>query len=270
MIHFQVSGTGENWLVFVHGLSCDLTDWREQLCVFAQHYRCLSVDLRGHGASSSICGPLDIETHAADVVQLLVALNIGNAVLVGHSMGTRVIASACVQAPERVGGLLFVDGSVQGSGDPLLAGGRVSTLLANDAEVPGFAESMFSMMFTGHSDAQTKNNIMQRAAGMPTDRFREQLRLMMMWDAGRYATVMSQIRVPISILQSTRVDADRQRRTLAAGDTTTDYLEQLKQLVPQATIQIVADCGHFTQLDAVDDTNAALEKLAVQVFAAVE
>ena len=109
MIQYQSSGSGENWLVFVHGLTCDHSDWSQQISDFEANYKCLAVDLRGHGGSASMSGPLDIETHASDVVQLLCSLDIENAVLIGHSMGTRVIASACIQAPVRVGGLLFVD-----------------------------------------------------------------------------------------------------------------------------------------------------------------
>jgi len=265
MIHYQISGVGDNWLVFVHGLTCDKSDWRQQLNAFEDHYRCLAVDLRGHGASSAMHGPLDIETHGSDVVQLICSLDIAGAVLVGHSMGTRVIASACVQAPERVGGLVFVDGSVQGKGDPWSAGETMSKTLANDADVPAFVQNLFSMMFTDGSDPDLKNNILYRASQMPVERFREQLRLMMMWDAGRFATVMSQIRVPLFIIQSTSVGADRVRHTIAEGGTT-QYLKTLQQLAPHATQMVVPDCGHFTQLDAVIETNSAISEVAQQVF----
>ena len=112
MIHYQVSGTGDQWLVFVHGLTCDGSDWSYQLRDFENEYQCLTVDLRGHGKSHGYGGPLDLETHASDVNRVLRSLNISNAVLIGHSMGTRVIASAAIQSPDSAGGLVFVDGSI--------------------------------------------------------------------------------------------------------------------------------------------------------------
>ena len=265
MIHYQTSGAGDNWLVFVHGLTCAMSDWCAQTDAFEDSYRCLAVDLRGHGESSAMGGPLDIETHGSDVVQLLGSLEIEKAVMVGHSMGTRVIAAACVQAPERVGGLVFVDGSLQGRGDPWLAGETMSKTLANDAEVPGFVQNLFSMMFTEHSDPALRKDILHRASQMPVERLREQLRLMMMWDAGRFATVMSQIKVPLCVVQSTTVNADRKRHSLAAGDST-GYLKTMTRLAPHATQQVIPDCGHFTQLEAVEDTNSAIAAIAQQVF----
>jgi len=265
MIHYQESGTGESWLVFVHGLTCDKSDWHRQINIFQDKYRCLTVDLRGHGASSTMGGHQDIETHASDIVQLLCSLHIDTAILVGHSMGTRVIASVCVQAPERVGGLVFVDGSVQGVGDPWLAGESISETLANDDEVPSFVHNLFSMMFTDHSDQHLKKAILHRATQMPSARFREQLRLMMMWDAGRFATVMSQIKVPLSLIQSTWLSTDRKRHSIAAGETT-DYLKTMKRLVPHSTSRVVTDCGHFTQLDAIGETNSVISEMAQRVF----
>lgn len=264
MIHHQISGTGNSWLVFVHGLTCDHTDWREQVAEFEPHYRCLAVDLRGHGQSADMADTLDIETHASDVVQLLCEHNIESAVLIGHSMGTRVIASAAVQAPERVHGLVFVDGSKQANGDPLEAGQAIEEALANDADIPAFAENMFSMMFTEQSDAALKQSIIQRAGNMPAARLREQLRLMMMWDAGRFDAVMSQIKVPMALVQSTQVTKDKQRVSLEVGETT-EYLDRLRMLVKHTEVIVVPDCGHFTQFDAVQETNEAIRKIAEQV-----
>ena len=265
MIHHQITGAGNSWLVFVHGLTCDHTDWREQLREFEPRYRCMVVDLRGHGQSADMGGTLDIETHASDVVQLLCEHDIESAVLTGHSMGTRVIASAAVQAPERVHGLVFVDGSKQASGDSLEAGQAIEEALANDADIPAFAENLFSMMFTEKSDAVLKQIIIQRACNMPAARLRQQLRLMMMWDAGRFDTVMSQINVPMEIVQSTLVTEDKQRRSLEVGETT-EYLDRLRLLVKHAEVTIVPDCGHFTQYDAVQETNKAIRKTAERVF----
>lgn len=87
MIDYQICGSGHRWIVFVHGLSCDRSDWRKQLQALQDDYRCLAVDLRGHGKSAQLSGPLDIETHASDLNHVMRSLNITNAVLVGHSMG---------------------------------------------------------------------------------------------------------------------------------------------------------------------------------------
>ena len=265
MIHYQTIGSGTNWLVFVHGLTCDSTDWDHQIQALKDDFQCLTVDLRGHGKSRPHNGPLDIETHASDVNQILRSLNINGALLVGHSMGTRVVASAAIQAPECTSGLVFIDGSIQAQGEPLQAANDVAGAISRQASITAFTENMFSMMFTQESDPDLQNRIIQRAVSMDAEQLVDQLRTMMMWDAGRSAAVFSQLQIPLSILQSTTVGADKKRTSLKYGEVS-QYVEMVKQLVPHATSRIIPDCGHFTQFEAVEATNEVIRSCAAQVF----
>ena len=72
---------------------------------------------------------------------------------------------------------------------------------------------------------------------------------------------MSQITVPMEIVQSTLVTKDKQRLSLKVGETT-EYLDRLRMLAKHAKVTIVPDCGHFTQLDGVQETNEAISKIA--------
>lgn len=265
MIHYQTIGSGTNWLVFVHGLTCDSTDWDHQIQALKDDFQCLTVDLRGHGKSRPHNGPLDIETHASDVNQILRSLNINGALLVGHSMGTRVVASAAIQAPECTSGLVFIDGSIQAQGEPLQAANDVAGAISRQASITAFTENMFSMMFTPESDRAMQSRIVQRAVSMNPQRLVEQLRTMMMWDAGRAAAVFSQLEIPLSMLQSTAVGADKKRTSLKDGEVS-EYVEMVKQLAPHATSRIIEDCGHFTQLEAIQETNEFIRNCATQVF----
>jgi pimeloyl-ACP methyl ester carboxylesterase len=265
MIHHQISGTGSNWIVFVHGFTCDSSDWALQVNALEQNYRCLSVDLRGHGKSSAMPGPLDIETHAADVVHLLHTLGISNAVLVGHSMGTRVIAAASVQAPACVGGLVFIDGSIQGSGAPLEAAQDIVNAISAAPSPKEFISNMFSMMFTSQNNSVSKQRIIERATLVNPDQLIEQLRLMVMWDAGRAEPVLSQISTPLVLLQSTTVGADKQRIQLGPGIKSA-YIETILALAPHTNVHIIENCGHFIQLEAAEKTNNAIVDCATEVF----
>ncbi|MER5811907.1 alpha/beta hydrolase family protein [Streptomyces sp. NPDC002033] len=68
---------------------------------------------RRHLLSSSV----NLDTHIADVVNLLAEHEVTDAVLVGHSYGGMVITGAADRAPERVAGLVYVDALVPGDGD---------------------------------------------------------------------------------------------------------------------------------------------------------
>ena len=265
MIHYNVSGSGTDWLVFVHGLTCDGSDWKNQIATFESKFRCLTVDLRGHGQSVNMLGPYDTETLTADVVAVLRDLDIKRAVMIAHSMGTRVIAAAHIQAPEKVAGLVFVDGSQQGEGDPVLL--KQSTLERFSDPDAGRAilKNMFTAMFTERSNPTEQDSIIKRALDLPIEQIAELISNMRAWDAGRMRIAYQQIKIPIAVVQSTTVDSQQNRRCLNK-DEMTPYLSMLQEVMPQATITIVPNTGHFTQLDAATEVNNVISTIANQVY----
>lgn len=68
---------------------------------------------RSHPLNATV----NLETHIQDVVHLLAAEDIQDAVLVGHSYGGMVITAAADRVPERVDSLVYLDAMVPGDGD---------------------------------------------------------------------------------------------------------------------------------------------------------
>ncbi|MCB1743538.1 MAG: alpha/beta hydrolase [Gammaproteobacteria bacterium] len=267
MIFSTVFGERGDWLVFVHGLTCDHTDWQKQVEFFSDRYRCLCVDLRGHGRSSDLPGPYDPSTLGQDVAEVMRARDAQRAVLIGHSMGTRVVVEALHAAPDRVKGIVFVDGSKQGHGDPQAA----RDLILARIDSVGFENqmsTMFQAMFTERSDPIERAVIVARARATPERVGRELMSEMALYDAGKMESAYGRIAVPMLVLQSTTVNEARERRLLTAADSSTPYLDMIKRLVPAAHIELVQEVGHFTQLDAAQVTNRGITRLAEQAFAA--
>jgi non-heme chloroperoxidase len=84
-------------IVFHHGWPLSADDWDTQMLFFLQHgYRVIAHDRRGHGRSSQTPAGNDMDTYAADVAELTAALDLKNAVHIGHSTGggeaTRYVA----------------------------------------------------------------------------------------------------------------------------------------------------------------------------------
>ena len=104
-------GDGHPAIVFIHGFTCNLSHWREQLSGLSGGHRCIAVDLPGHGTSAE---PREatIEALAAAVNDALDALALNQVVLVGHSMGCRLVSETFSQSPARVRGVVYVDGSI--------------------------------------------------------------------------------------------------------------------------------------------------------------
>lgn len=84
-------------IVFHHGWPLSADDWDNQMMFFlGEGYRVIAHDCRGYGRSDQTDGGNDMDTYAADVAELVEALDLRNAIHVGHSTGggeaTRYVA----------------------------------------------------------------------------------------------------------------------------------------------------------------------------------
>ena len=100
-INYERHGDAGEPLVFVHGWTGDVTDWRHQIAEFAGEYRVLAMDLRGHGASDA---PRDRSTYtvlqfADDVEGLIAHAGFERYHLVGHSMGGATVQEIALRNP---------------------------------------------------------------------------------------------------------------------------------------------------------------------------
>jgi non-heme chloroperoxidase len=86
-IYYKDWGTGQP-LVFHHGWPLSSDDWNTQMIFFLnQGYRVIAHDRRGHGRSSQAATGHEMNTYAADVAALAEALDLKNAIHIGHSTG---------------------------------------------------------------------------------------------------------------------------------------------------------------------------------------
>ena len=91
-IFYKDWGTGQP-IVFSHGWPLSADDWDGQLLFFGERgYRVIAHDRRGHGRSSQTWDGNDMDTYADDLAALTEALDLKNAVHVGHSTGGGEVA----------------------------------------------------------------------------------------------------------------------------------------------------------------------------------
>ena len=86
-LYYNDWGTGQP-VVFSHGWPLSSEAFEDQMFFLASHgFRCIAHDRRGHGRSSQPWNGNDLDTYADDLAALVEALNLTNAVHVGHSTG---------------------------------------------------------------------------------------------------------------------------------------------------------------------------------------
>ena len=262
LIHHVVAGQGLPPVVFVHGFGCAHGDWDRQVAYFSPTHQTVAVDLRGHGASPGSVDLCSIERYGADVTEAMHALALRPAVLVGHSMGCRVVTEAALQAPDRTAGVVLLDGSQ-------FAGAMGPVLRKRFAEPDGYATmvtGMFTDMFTAKSDPHMAASVVARAQSLPRPVGEKMLLDMQRYDTGRLAQSLASLKVPVMAIQSTYSNDKRERRPLLAGQTTA-YLDMLRARIPLVQVEIVPDTGHFPQIDESERTNELIGRFIASITA---
>ena len=248
-MHFVRSGRGAPALVFVHGFACTHEDWRAQLEHFSRSHETVACDLRGHGATPGRPHECSIEHFGGDVAALVNNLELETCVLIGHSMGCRVVLEANRLIADKVAGIVLVDGSRLADRDPAAAEAAARAGIAK-AGYPAFAENLFRQMF--FTPSPTADAIVRRAVTQSAGFGPELWPRMARWDAESMDAAFDALRVPLLAIQTTTRDANLRRAPLKLGDTS-PWLEYVKS--KRARIEIIPDTGHFPQIEAPETVN---------------
>lgn len=111
-LHYEQRGSGPP-LVFIHGGWQDGRSWEPQIERFAENYRVITYDIRGHGRTGETeTAAYSIDLFADDLETLLARLDIEQPILVGLSVGGMIARSVLDRQPDSIRGAV-VGGPVQ-------------------------------------------------------------------------------------------------------------------------------------------------------------
>jgi pimeloyl-ACP methyl ester carboxylesterase len=165
-VHYKSLGGGDRALVFVHGWTCDMTFWRDQVDAFAGRTRVVLVDLPGHGQSDKPMVGYTQDLFARGVRAALTHAGVKRATLVGHSMGTPVIRQFYRLYPAETAALVIVDG---GLSDPLPdpAARKARVALLNGPAFAGEIDRSIEGMFTATTTPEIRTFVKTRMTKAP-------------------------------------------------------------------------------------------------------
>ncbi len=109
-LHVRVEGDPDApVVVLAHAISTGLVFWDLQVPVWAQHFRVVRYDVRGHGQSKAPQGSYGFDEMAQEVVGLLDHLKVSKAAFVGLSLGGMIGQALALKAPERLSALVLAE-----------------------------------------------------------------------------------------------------------------------------------------------------------------
>lgn len=148
-LNYQLEGPeGAPVLVLSNSLGTDLGMWDSQMAVFAEHFRVLRYDTRGHGRSLVTVGPYTIEQLGQDVLALLDALHCDRVSFCGLSMGGLIGQWLGINASDRLHKLVICNTAAKIATDEVW-NSRIETVLRDrEAAMAGLRYASIGRWFT--------------------------------------------------------------------------------------------------------------------------
>jgi len=126
---YRIAGSGPA-VVLIHGMLNSSSHWQSVAMNLAREHTVLVPDLIGHGDSAAPRGDYSLGAHAASIRDVMAAIGIDRASIVGHSLGGGVAMQFFYQFPQRVERLALISSGGLGR--------EVSPMLRT-AALPGFS-----------------------------------------------------------------------------------------------------------------------------------
>ncbi len=241
-------GTGAP-LLLLHGLFGSQSNWSSVAQALADSFTVYTVDLRNHGRSPHT----DVMAYgdmAHDVLHLMNGESLGVAAVLGHSMGGKVAMTLALQSPERVSALIAVDIA------PVAYAPRFVNLLEALQAVP-----LHTITHRAHADELL-------AVSISEPRLRGFLLQNLVFTGGAYRwrinlpAIMQQVDTIFGFPSFPAGTVFSRPTLLLRGAWSNFVLPEHEPAIfsyfPMATIQSIADAGHWLQAEQPETLLAAL------------
>lgn len=245
-LRYETWGVGETPVLFIHGLGSSAEDWFMQLAAFGPRYRCIAVDLRGHGLSDKPAGDYSVPLFATDVALLLTSIGAAPAHIVGLSLGGMVAQQLGIAHPHVVRSLVLVN-TLPGIWPPTPQMLRVGVQRLRRGSTGGMAEiaqRVALALFPAPDEAMLRQMAEQRLANNDLDAYRRATLAIARYRPG---SGLGRIACPVLIVAG---DSDR---VVPA-----EYQARLRAGIPQARFISVCGGGHACNVNDAHAVNRAV------------
>lgn len=241
-VHYQNYGKGDEAVVFIHGWTCNLNFWKANIPAFIGQTRVIAVDLPGHGQSEKPEIAYTMKLFAQSVEAVMRDAKVAKATLVGHSMGAPVLWQFYRNFPEKVRGLVIVDGGLKAMGTresmkPFLDPLRLPAYRAN-------AEKSVEYITQGMKDLTVRAEVKKAMLNTPQHVMVSAFEGML--DPTIWPTATDKIKVPTLALMAN------------SGNWNSEYEKYVRELAPGIEYQTWSGVSHFLMMDEPQKFNDAV------------
>lgn len=236
-IRYEIHGTGEPTLVFVHGWCCDRSYWEEQIPYFSESYKMVLVDLAGHGESGLNRNDWTMELFGEDVACVAKKIGSTKIILIGHSMAGQVILEAARWLPNVIG-IIFIDAFSDFTQPDL---GQFIGLMQKDFQ-NSVIQFIKTNLFLPSSDPKLVERIAKNIASRPPNIAIDAVTHY--WNFPHTRTRLKELQLPIRCINSFNNPVD---------------IEVGRSYAPSLEVKLMENVGHFVMLEDPQTFNHILD-----------
>jgi 3-oxoadipate enol-lactonase len=233
-------------VVLLHGLGSCGDDWLFQTPAFTRHYRVIAPDFRGHGHSTDSAKPITIQRLATDVVDLMAALDISAAHVVGLSLGGLVAQQLALDYPDKVDRLVLTNTFAHlwptNAREALILGRRAIVSLFLPMHIT--ARVVAVDLFPKPDQAELRTAIIERVGGNNMQSYRKFIRAIRSFDL---RPQLPHIHAPTLVITGERDNIVPRGCQL-----------QLVHSIPNVQWRVIQDSGHATPIDQAEAFNTTV------------
>lgn len=255
-MYYETEGSGSQTLLFVHGFLLNTQMFEAQVDRFKHQYRCVLVDLKGHGLSEAPGSGYDVASQSQDIVALMDYLELPPVHFIGHSMGGFIGLQLAMHHPDKIKSLTLLNSSADVDSSAVIRKNKLLIWIVRLFGISVIADKSLNMMFSP-SYMQNKELI--------DDQLKMRNRILTNSKTGIIKTTEAMMQRPSmlnnlkEIPHPTLIIGCEEDQAIAA-----EKSKQMHELMPQSELHILQDCGHASPVELPDDINDKIEAFLSQ------
>lgn len=246
-LYYEIHGEGEP-VVLLEGLGYSSWMWYKQVDVLSKHFKVIIFDNRGVGGSDKPDEEYSIELFADDTAELLAALNINKANILGVSMGGFIAQQFAIKYPEMVNKLILCSTSFGGTNSIPIPEETLNLMFKGGGKYDSIEDIKEVIETALNKDNVEKNNdvlnkIIEEKIKTPQPKYAYQRQLM----AGASFNAEEKVN---KIKAETLIMAGKKDRVVPYENTLL-----LNERIPNSRVEIIENGGHVFFMEESEISN---------------
>jgi pimeloyl-ACP methyl ester carboxylesterase len=241
-------GQADGTVLLLHGFPLSADMWAAQLELAGQGWRVIAPDLRGMGGNNTDPPANSVDDYAGDVIDLLDALHVEHAVVVGLSLGGYVAFAMLRLAPRYVRGLVLADTRPQADSPETIEARTRMLAVVRERGAAGIVDEMVPKLL-GETTRRERPDIVARVSELIVRNSSGALAGALAALMGRpdSTPLLSEIRCPTLVI-------------VGEEDIVTpvSVSREMQRSIPGSELVIIPAAGHLSNMECPEPFNAAL------------